>query len=193
MNISLRKANNIQHQLNNLIQLINPNFVETLSAYSEITEDQVAELTTASQAEVARKIKLINVLYNLRQAIGEANANSGINAKLTELANIQRQISVYHNYTSQRNGSEAKTFEVAQGMLNSIRNSNHASSAYGITTSNIRLSILTDDFINECKAAIANLTKAKTTIQDEVLQMNINYQIILSELDVEALKAEQIV
>lgn len=191
MNITLRKANAIQNNINDAIKGIK------ISTTLEINEFQTveAELTKANAelfANDSRRQRLLLSLYNIRGLVGTANAQSGIDLKLATAAFIDKRLSQLEELAK---ADVVTDLAVINGKLDKIRNDkgeNSRRSIYGIQDS-VTTGLISADQQVQVKAEIQNLKKQKQKLNDEVLELNIKTEIPLSEDVVKTLTDEGLI
>lgn len=187
MNITLRKANTIQNNIQETIREINPSRTIELNEFHDI----VAELEKANKAVFdadTRKQKLLLAFYNIRGLVGAANASTSINMNLAKAAFIDKRISQLEEISKQ---NPLGNIDIIKGKLEKIKNlkDEARSRVFGYGDS-ITTSVITQDQINQAKAEILNLKKQKQKLNDEILELNIKTEIPLSEDTVTTLQAE---
>ena len=90
MQINLRKAAALQSDIQSTARSIR---IDTRASFEEretVAED-VTEAISEWRTNLERKTDLINVLYSIREKVGVANAESGLNTKLTEHRRVSEQ------------------------------------------------------------------------------------------------------
>ena len=187
MKITLRKANAIQTSINEAIKSI------TVQATVNINEFQDGEATIATSKEallegISRKVELLDALHRIRHAVGRANAESGINTQLTEVARLEKFIQLYTNVSSEKVREDSV---VLAGKLEKLRTSKDDSRSF-YRTDEVTTSVLTQEDINSFRSIVAGYKKTKQKLQDEILELNIRTEVLLSEETVQVLTREGI-
>jgi hypothetical protein len=190
MNITLRKANVIQNNIQDTIKSIE--IVKSI----EINEfqDPAIELKKANDTLLAndnRRQKLLLALYNIRGLVGTANSSSSIDLNLAKAAFIDKRIGQLEDISKSQPMIE---LSVVSGKLEKIRNRKEESRAslYG-RDDTVTTSVVSQAQIDQAKAEIQNLKKQKQKINDEVLELNIKTEIPLSDEVVATLQAEGLI
>lgn len=179
MQISLRKANAVQNSINEAIKGIK------ISTSIEINEFQSVEteLQKANKdlfANDSRRQRLLLAYYNIRGLVGTANANSGIDLKLTTAAFIDKRLAQLEELVKAETVTD---LAVINGKLDKIRNDkseNARRSIYGYNDT-VSTGLISQEQQVQVKAEIQNLKKQKQKINDEVLELNIKTEVPLSE------------
>jgi hypothetical protein len=190
MNITLRKANAIQHSITESIRGINPPRTIEINEF----QDPMVELEKANKAVFdadARRQKLLLALYNIRGLVGAANASSGIDLSLAKSAFVDKRITQLEDIAGQQ---PLIDIEVIKGKLEKISNRKEESRAslYG-RDDTVSTSVITQEQIDQAKAEIKNLKKQKQKLNDDVLELNIKTEIPLSDDVVATLQTEGLI
>ena len=190
MEITLRKSSALQNAINDAMKSIKINFTLELNEFQNVA----AELQKANDtlmANDARRQKLLLALYNIRGLVGAANASSGIDLKLATAAFVDKRIAQLEDFARQE---EMTDLAIVDGKLNKIRNrkDENVRSIYGREDS-VTTSVLSQEQINQAKAEIQALKKQKQKINDELLELNVQTKIPLSDDVVSVLQAEGLI
>lgn len=191
MEVTLRKSNALQNAINDAMKSIKINFTLELNEFQNVA----AELQKANDtlmANDARRQKLLLALYNIRGLVGAANASSGIDLKLATAAFADKRIAQLEEFTRQE---EMTDIAVIDGKLNKIRNrkDDNVRSIYGRGEDSVTTSVLSQEQIDQAKNEIQNLKKQKQKLNDEILELNVQTKIPLSDEVVAALQAEGLI
>lgn len=189
MDITLRKANAIQDSIRDAINSIRVTLTIDINEFQDVQEELQSANTTAFTNDHRRE-KLLNALYKIRGEVGQANASSGINLKLSDAAFIDKRIIQLEDFS--RATPKLELF-VINGKLDRIRNAVTDSTRRIYTDDSVvRTSVLTKDEIAKTTATVQHLKKQKQKINDEILALNISTTITLSDEIVETLTKEGI-
>jgi hypothetical protein len=185
MNITLRKANALQQSIQQFLKSIN------FRNHIDISEFQDPELLISKARnnfilDDVRRNQLLVTLYNIRSLVGQANAISEINVKLSRLAYIDKRIGQLEQIA---NSAVETDMEVIKGRLERLKNSVETSYSY---RNSVDTTVITQDMVESANQSIKNLKKEKLELNDEVLALNIKTEITLCDSDVEFLKSEGI-
>lgn len=189
MNITLRKANVIQNNIQETIKGIKTNLEIQVNEF----QDPAIELKKANDAVFAadhRRQRLLLAMYNIRGLVGTANAQSGIDLKLTTAAYIDKRMSQLEEIAK---GTELTDLSIIRGKLEKIKNRKDDSrSLYG-RDETVVTSVLSQEQIDQAKEEIRTLKKQKQKINDEILELNIKTEIPLSEDVITTLQSEGLI
>ena len=173
--ISLRKANAIQVNVNDLLKNI---AVKPVLEISEFV-DPVAALQAANDALMAadvRRSDLLMALYSIRATVGIANFNSGIGNRLSHLAYIDKRLAQLDTLVSEQ--AQMKDLAIITGQLEKIRNRREEHRLYGYD--NTVSSVLQTVQIDSIRGIMRELKKQKQKLNDEVLELNVRTEIELT-------------
>ncbi len=191
MNITLRKANALQHSIQEAIKNTKVDLTVEINEFQNV-EEVLAKANNELVENDSRRQKLTMALYNIRALIGTANAASGINTSLAKAAFIDKRIGQLEELAK---ATEITSLEVIKGKLDKIRNDKSEtarSRIYGYSDS-VSTSVLSKEQIAQSKAEVLNLKKQKQKLNDEILELNIKTEIPLSDDTVATLQAEKLV
>jgi hypothetical protein len=190
MNITLRKANALQNAINDAMKSIK---LELVAEFNEF-QDPSVELQRRN-AEFfendTRRSDLLLTQFSIRGLVGAANATSGVDAKLTQAAYIDKRVGQLEAIAS---ATEMTDMSIITGKLDKIRNRKEESRAslYGRDDS-VSTGILTKEQITTAKAMIRDLKNQKQKLNDEILELNVRTDIALSSEVEQILRTEGIV
>lgn len=189
MNITLRKAAVLQNAINETIKGI------SLHTDVAINEFQDAENEVSRGAEIVAKNinrveQLTDILFEVRNAVGDANSAAHVNQKLTEIARLEKLIQLYAGLS---NRAERVAPIVLQGQIDKIkaRPADSRASIYSMTDT-VSTSVFTAANIVEFKKKLSDAKKAKQALQDEVLELNVRATINLTDSAIALLQSEGI-
>mgnify|MGYP003973277095 CR=1 FL=1 len=194
MQINLRKASALQSDIQSIARSIR---IDTRASFEEreTVADDVTEAISEWRTNLERKTNLINVLYGIREKVGAANAECGLNTKLTEHRRVSEQRDLLDEIIDSVKG-RMLTIEQIDEKMRKIeeRNENLKDSLY---SRNRDVEVFTDlmdkDDLNEYRAQIRSLKKLQRSINEEVLELNIRTHIVLSEAEVQVLRNEDLI
>ncbi len=188
MKISLRKANALQNSINEALRHID---VKTKVSLNEFQDAEGVLSVSAAEAKknIDRRVSLTNALYDIRGGVGYVNHTAGVDEKLTEIARLEKQIQLYSAYVG---GEAREASAVIAGKLDKIRNDkSERRSIYGYNDT-VDSSVFTADDIAGFKSVVASLKKQKQALQDAVLEANVRNEVVLGQITVETLTAENL-
>jgi hypothetical protein len=187
MKISLRKANVIQNNINEALRSIEIADTVSISEYQNI-EQVIADKATEAQINLQRKTALISALYSIRNVVGKANAQAGIDEKLTQTACVEKMIQLMTEQTKRTVRTEAA---VLAGKAEKMRKSENDRSLY-YNNDSLTTGITSEEDIATARVALASLKKDKQRLQDEILELNVRTEVELSEHVAGTLKFENL-
>ena len=190
--INLRKANAIQSEIR---KAINSSGVQETLNITEYTQNVATEFEFAKDAfavDVTRKVALNTALFNIRKSVAQANATVGISNILADVELIDATMAVYSAVASKQ---VAKTIEEINARIEKIKATPAESaraSIYGDRYNNVETSVVEQSTIDIAKQKVKQLKRDKQTLQDKLLELNVNTVIEISEVDLMVLKVEGI-
>ena len=191
MNITLRKANAVQHSITEAIKNIKIDLTVEINEFQSV-EDVITKANSVLVENDGRRQKLTMALYNIRALVGTANSASGIDTALAKAAFIDKRIGQLEELAK---ATEITAIDVIKGKLDKIRNDKSESTRsriYGYSDT-VTTGVLGLEQIAQAKAEVLSLKKQKQKINDEVLELNIKTEIPLSEDVVAVLQAEALI
>ena len=191
MNITLRKANAVQHSITEAIKNIKIDLTVEINEFQSV-EDVITKANSILVENDGRRQKLTMALYNIRALVGTANTASGIDTALAKAAFIDKRIGQLEELAK---ATEITALDVIKGKLDKIRNDKSESTRsriYGYSDT-VTTGVLGLEQIAQAKAEVLSLKKQKQKINDEVLELNIKTEIPLTEDVVAVLQAEALI
>ena len=191
MNITLRKANAVQHSITEAIKNIKIDLTVEINEFQSV-EDVITKANSVLVENDGRRQKLTMALYNIRALVGTANTASGIDTALAKAAFIDKRIGQLEELAK---ATEITALDVIKGKLDKIRNDKSESTRsriYGYSDT-VTTGVLGLEQIAQAKAEVLSLKKQKQKINDEVLELNIKTEIPLTEDVVAVLQAEALI
>lgn len=188
MKLSLRKASALQASINETLKGI------VLDVNVSLNEFQDAEaVIAAKRAElterIQRQIALTKALYAIRMAVGAANAASGVDNTLAEMALADKTIRIY---TQLSGVAERTSAAVIAGKLHKIANRKDDSNRSYLFESEVSTTVFEKSDIDEAKAKLAEAKKTKQKLQDKLLEINVRNEIELPQEVVDVLNKENL-
>lgn len=187
MNITLRKANALQLAISEAVKNIEVDADVKINEFQN-GEAEIARVAAELRANIARRDTLLGAMYAIRKAVSTANAGAGVDVKLADVAQFEKQVQFYNSLASKKVREDAV---VVAGQLNKLRESKDDSrrSIYGYATT-VDTSVLTAEDIQGFRTAAATAKKAKQKLQDELLEINVRTEIAIAPDTVQFLTAE---
>lgn len=181
MKLTLRKANAVQSAINEVIKGLDLGTQVTLNEFEEV-QKQIDAVRDRFWKDAATRNKLVMALYEIRAKVAAANADSGINDMLANVAYLEKQIG--HNSTLASKGAQT-TLQVLNGQVKKAANAKDES--YGYSRHNIVTSIFTEDEVEQFRRNAADFKRNKQKLQDTLLEMNVRTEIELGQKTVNVL------
>ena len=179
--ITLRKANAIQQNINDLLKSVQVKPVIELSEFTD-TVQTLQAANDAVMAADARRSDLLMALYSIRATVGVANFQSGIGNRLSHIAYVDKRLQQLDQLTNEN--SKMKDLAIVTGQLEKIRNRREEHRLYGYENT-VSTGVLQQTQIDSISGIMRELKKQKQKLNDEVLELNVRTEIELTD-EVEA-------
>jgi len=177
MEISLRKANALQHAINEMLGTLDLSTEVSINEFEKPSE-KVTEAISRFETHLATRGKLIAVLYEIRKAVAHANATSGIDSLLADVAMLDKDMQLYGRLSKLE---PAVANDVLVGKLGKIKGRDKADVYGRFGDDTVTTNIFDKEKIEEFKAELARLKRAKTALQDSLLELNVSTTIVLDD------------
>lgn len=192
MKITLRKASALQTAIQEAVKNIDVTVKVELNEF----ENPQTALTLANAKLVQadqRRTALTKALYTIRAQVGTANAECGINERLAKAAYVDKRIGQLIGLI----GTEAlqDSMTVIEGKLEKLKapgSENSRRSLYGYSDT-VGTGVLSQAQVDGFKAEQLALKKDKQKLNDEVLELNVRTEVVLSDETVAVLTSEGLV
>jgi hypothetical protein len=176
--INLRRAAALQNVLHETIKTIEvePNIeVNEWQAPEEVLQAANRKLFLND----SRRNDLLMSIYTIRSLVATQNAVCGISGKLSHMAYIDKRIAQLTDTVG--NAVKIEALDVIKGRLEKIRNrpADSRASIYH-RDEDVQVTVLTQEQIDQIKSVIKELKKQKTTLGDEVLELNVRTEVELT-------------
>jgi hypothetical protein len=191
MQINLRKANAIQSEIRKAISSVK---VENNITVSEFTSDVDAALSKGAlefNQAVERKEALNDALFQIRAAVGRANASAGVSDLLAEVENFDAKINLKTVVATSTPRKEIT--EINARIVKAKSATGDRMSLYGDRLSNVETGVATEEAIRVAKEEVKRLKREKQALSDKLLQLNVNTLIELTDKTKVTLTAEGII
>lgn len=182
--VNLRKATaliaRIEENLQEVLRVPCQSVVDIHTHKSQSVADTVALAQKKFDDAVAMIDVYYRILLNLRTAVGQANAASGVSERLTKIAIIDRKIRTLNTWA---NNQPTVEIDYLNSRLNTL------STAYGTpgVVDYVQYTTSSAKTLEQIKQTIKDLKKEKQQLNDEILELNIKTTISLDQQDVESL------
>lgn len=191
MQINLRKANAVQAEVRKAISGVKVESNVTVSEFTADVEATVSKSALEFTQALERKTALNNALFQIRAAVGRANAQAGISDVLAEIENIDAKIGIQSTVANATPRKEIS--EINARIVKAKSATGERVSLYGDRLSNVETSVVTEDAIRMAKELVKQLKREKQSLSDKLLQLNVNTLIELSDPTKITLTAEGII
>jgi hypothetical protein len=175
--ITLRKANAIQQNINDLLKNVQVKPVVELSEFVD-TVQTLQAANDAVMAADARRSDLLMALYSIRATVGVANFQSGIGNRLSHIAYVDKRLQQLDQLTNET--SKMKDLAIITGQLDKIRNRREEHRMYGYENT-VSTGVLQQAQIDSISGIMRELKKQKQKLNDEVLELNVRTEIDLTD------------
>jgi hypothetical protein len=179
--ITLRKANAIQQNINDLLKNVQVKPVVELSEFVDTVQTLQAANDAVMTAD-ARRSDLLMALYSIRATVGVSNFQSGIGNRLSHIAYVDKRLQQLDQLTNET--SKMKDLAIITGQLDKIRNRREEHRMYGYENT-VSTGVLQQAQIDSISGIMRELKKQKQKLNDEVLELNVRTEIELTD-EVEA-------
>lgn len=186
MKLTLRKANAVQASINEAIKGLDLGTQVTLNEFEDVRE-QIQTARDRFFAANETRSKLVTALYEIRTKVAQANATAGINDMLSGVAQAEKIIS-FNTMLASKGAQTA--LRVLNGQVK--KNSEAKDEGYGYSRRDVVTSIFTEAEVEGFKRIAADYKRTKQRLQDELLELNVQTTIELTEFSVAALTAADI-
>jgi hypothetical protein len=185
MKISLRKANALQHSINEVIRDLDFNAGVSINEF----EDFRTQINTANEqysTNFDRRESLLNVLFGIRKLVARANVEAGISDKLADVALLEKRIQ-NSNEVATKNARLSDA--VIEGKVEKLKASeDRYSFREGVDTT-----VFTDINISDARDRVRKFKRQKQRLQDELLELNVRTEIVLDDDSVKVLEGESLI
>lgn len=183
MEITLRKASSVQQELQTQLNILQ----NRVDARVELTEfkdpEEVLEDRRADVLSVIDECEgVANAIYEIRDAVGKENAASGVSEILAKIAQANRIISVYRNFTSLE---PREDIVIIKGKLDKISKSDDSYPSY---SNKVVSNSLYESDIIALEERVKELKKIKSQLSDRLLEINVSAKIKLSNSTAEVVR-----
>jgi hypothetical protein len=184
--ITLRKANALQQNMNDLLKNIQVKATVELNEFQDVVQTLQAANDAVMAADV-RRSDLLMALYSIRATVGVANFQCGIGNRLSHLAYIDKRLHQLEGLVAE--SARLKDLAVISGQLDKIRNRREEHRLYGYENG-VSTGVLQQSQIDSIAGIMRELKKQKQKLNDEVLELNVRTEIELTD-DVEAVLVKE--
>lgn len=198
MKITLSEASVLQHEILSTMSNVDIDPHNTCENENTVAKD-IEDATAEWENNIVRKNALVDVLYSIRQSVGELKATSGINTLLTEKEKLRARIDILEEMVSKTpfRKRTVKHLPVSQivDRIKKLKENPSTENRFGYRYSEdgVEISLITPQQEEEYKKIIRKLERKKRSISDQVRKLNVENTITLSEADVKVLTDEDLI
>ncbi|NBR61980.1 MAG: hypothetical protein EBT86_10145 [Actinobacteria bacterium] len=187
MEITLRRANSVQNQINEVLKSLNFDYLISVNEF-ENAEQAIESAAINFSENIKRRERLLEALYAIRKNVGSANISEGIDIRMADAAHLEKQIKFY---TDLMDAKIRLSKEVIEGKINRIRTTENVSRMY--REEGIQTTIFVQQDLVNFKNIVNFARKKRQKIQDEILELNTRVTIGISNEVEKTLKDEGII
>ena len=204
--VSLRKAHDYERSLNEAAKRFT--FPRTLDV-SIHRDESVADLVRAAQdtlkTNLTEAVSLVRAANQIRTAISRANADSGVNALLSEKASVEAEERLINLVLNGPDGAgrrgrgsdyeleNAADIAVATQQLENLRVRAASADRFSAAAESVNVRVVDADATLALSDQVAGMQLRKKAIADELLTLNMNTKITLEPETVALLKKFKLV
>lgn len=183
MKVNLRKANALQHAINEemvaLRKAITPEVV--FDDYDQDPAETMSNAFVAVNSMTVTLDQLLDAYYNIREQVGIANVESGIASKLAQVAKVEKRMQIMSRF------AEAAPRKEVSSIKQQLVRQQEQDSRYGYG-SKVTSTFMEAQQIAESKDSLQKLKRDKQQLQDELLELNMTTKITLDDITVSVLE-----
>jgi len=190
MNITLRKASALQNSINESVKGLQFDATVKINEFQD-GEAEIAAASTLVYTNIQRRNALMSALYEVRKNVSTANTQAGIDSRLADVAYLEKEIQFYTGLAANK---VRESSQVVAGRLDKLRNDKSESrrSLYGYADT-VDTTVFTKEDLEGFRKLVAKAKKSKQKLQDEILELNVQTQIVLSADAEKTLQAEGLI
>lgn len=189
MKVSLRKANALQEALGEAIKSATKTSFEVDVVNYEWWKKEINNTQSRYLDEVRGKLEMVKARFEIRKEISTHNNLCGVSDKLTELAQFDSMITTIQRWILQRPTREQDEILEKKRDRKLIRLNNPEYDGY----SNMDVSVISIGEHNHWTDKVQELRRNKASINDQLLELNIRTEILLSSQVESVLRKENLI
>ncbi len=180
MQINLRKANAIQSEIRRAIGQVNAKDSIAVSEFVSDVEATISKAALEFRQSLDRKEALNKALFQIRAAVGRANAQSGINDTLAEIQLVDARIAIKNVIASATLKKDISEINARIVKLKQAQTSERMS-LYGDRYNNVDTGVVSENDVLVAKTELKALKRERQGLNDKLLQLNVNTLIDLTD------------
>ena len=185
MQLNLRKANAVQATINSMLKEIKIETIISGSIFKD-PESTVNEAYDQLGNNIGRRKLLLDTLYEIRKQVSKANVNNNLDNKLADLARLDADIAFTSLLLRQKPREDINVIKAK------IDRSLKANAETSYHLDDIIFNVLTAEDLQGFNALSLQYKKQKQSLQDELLALNLQTMIDISDQAVGVLTSEGI-
>lgn len=192
MQINLRKANAIQAEIRRAIGQVNAKDSIAVSEFVSDVEATISKAALEFRQSLDRKEALNKALFQIRAAVGRANAQSGINDTLAEIQLVDARIAIKNVIASATLKKDISEINARIVKLKQAQTSERMS-LYGDRYNNVDTGVVSENDVLVAKTELKALKRERQGLNDKLLQLNVNTLIDLTDATKVTLQEEGLI
>lgn len=181
MKISLRKANALQHSINEVIRDLEFNASVSINEFEDWAK-QVQVANDTFQDNFQKRDYLTKVLFRIRKDVAVANVENGISDRLADVALLEKRIQYANEVATKQ---VRLSDEVIAGRVEKLKT--REDDRYGYRDA-VDTTVFSDENIEIARNNVRKYKREKQKLQDELLELNVRTEIELDVFSVEILE-----
>ena len=180
MKVTLRKAASLQGEIRNLLSEDLPRYQIPVNEFTQDVAQEIAKARAELDSVLVSRAALHKALFEIRQNVAIANAQSGVSDSLAQLALLEstaRDLALLTREKAQR--PLAETVQ----RLEKLREGDNVHYSQPVL-----VSLLTEADLEQCKAELLKTRRKIREIKDQLLALNTTTSTLLSSDTVETLQ-----
>lgn len=190
--MNLRKANAVQAEIRKMLNSITLTTNVTINEYVDSIETTIGNQYLELHKSMARKSALTHALFEIRKQVGIKNVSSNINSILADIEVIMAEIQMHTTIATQKPRMELKEVQARLEKIKSMPNDSRTLIYSSDRFATVETSVLEQSIIDGAKESVKTLKRKLQGLQEELLRINVNTLIELSEEVETTLKSEGI-
>ena len=173
MKVSLRRAAQLQNEINARLRAVSLQTTAEINEFQD-AESKLNEFINQFNSEYHVRKQLIEILFDIREQVGEKNAESGIDRRLTTIAKLDKLMALNNIVI------EAEAMRSVSEINQRIDRLKAVENMYGRDRS-VATGVVTESMIQAAADEHKQLKKEKQNLNDQILELNIRTEIELSD------------
>lgn len=185
--INLRQAAIVQSKIREAINSIHPDSNAQIGEFVSNVQGKIQEARADFREEFERRADLVRALFEIRAAVGEANARHGVNSRLAAIEEMKMMAAMEGYFQSHCDQMEVSEIEAQ------FAKAGREVGGYSQVRDSVRVPVFSRQEMREAEMRQNRMNVRIQEMQDEVLAINVAKKIELSDEAARVLAAEGIV